>query len=382
MVTPRLLVLFYFTLKAVTMSDNLKRYRTIRKELANFYPGEPKGNLARHLNTLAALISGIVGSRSSNLPAVASKVPDKCKRESRVKRFSRWIDNERIDMELFFLPYALALLEALSKQTLLLVMDGSTVGRGCITLMVSVLYKKRALPLSWIVVKGKKGHFPEEVHVELLERVHDIVPQGSSVIFLGDGEFDGITLQATLESYGWEYACRTAKNSQICSSGDWFAFQDMAVQRGQRIGLADVSFTLQAYGPVLVIAWWEAQHKEPLYLVTNLELVEEACFWYAKRFRIETFFSDQKSRGFNIHKSHLSDPARLSRLMIAACLAYIWIIYLGVFAVDNDYVKQIHRTDRCDLSLFQLGLHLLEHLLNEQICIPVDFRMPGNALDS
>jgi len=262
------------------------------------------------------------------------------------------------------------------------VMDGSTVGRGCITLMVSVLYKKRALPLAWIVVEGKKGHFPEALHVELLERVHENVPQGCSAIFLGDGEFDGIVLQATLESYGWEYACRTAKNTQICSSGEWLAFQDMAVQHGEQIGLPDVSFTHKAYGPVLAIAWWEAQQKEPLYLVTNLELVEEACFWYAKRFRIETFFSDQKSRGFNLHKSHLSDPARLYRLMIAACLAYIWIIYLGVFAVDNDYVKQIHRSDRCDLSLFQLGLHMLEHLLNEHLCIPVDFRIPGNALDS
>ena len=205
MVTPRLLVLLYSKLKAVSMSDNLKRYRTIAKELSNLYPGEPKGNHARHLNTLAALISGIVGSRSSNLPAIAGKTPDRCKRESRVKRFSRWIDNERIDMELFFIPYALALLEALSEQTLLLVMDGSTVGRRCITLMVSVLYKRRALPLSWIVVEGKKGHFPEELHVELLERVHDIVPQGCSVVFLGDGEFDGITFQATHESYCLSY---------------------------------------------------------------------------------------------------------------------------------------------------------------------------------
>jgi len=42
---------------------------------------------------------------------------------------------------------------------------------------------------------------------------------------------------------------------------------------------------------------------------------------------IEIFCSDQKSRGFHIHKSHISDPQRLSRLLIAACLAYIWIIY-------------------------------------------------------
>ena len=74
-------------------------------------------------------------------------------------------------------------------------------------------------------------------------------------------------------------------------------------------------------------------HKEPLYLVTNLPVVEEACFLYRKRFRIETFFSDQKSRGFHLHKSHLSDPKRLARLMIASCLAYLWVVYLGAFAL-------------------------------------------------
>ncbi len=38
---------------------------------------------------------------------------------------------------------------------------------------------------------------------------------------------------------------------------------------------------------------------------------------------IETLFSDQKSYGFHLHLSHLSDPTRLSRLLIAACLAYL-----------------------------------------------------------
>jgi len=95
-----------------------------------------------------------------------------------------------------------------------------------------------------------------------------------------------------------------------------------------------------------------------------------------KRFRIETFFSDQKSRGFHLHKSRLSDLERLARLMIAACLAYIWIIYLGVVAQRDGWVVIIHRTDRCDLSLFQLGLDLLEHFLDECRPIPVAFQMP------
>jgi len=88
---------------------------------------------------------------------------------------------------------------------------------------------------------------------------------------------------------------------------------------------------------------------------------------------IETFFADQKSRGFHVHQSHLSDPTRLSRLLIAACLAYIWIVYLGALCEQDGWVHIIHRGDRCDLSLFQLGLRLLDYLLNADYTIPVAF---------
>ena len=61
--------------------------------------------------------------------------------------------------------------------------------------------------------------------------------------------------------------------------------------------------------------------------------------------------------------------------MIAACLAYIWVIYLGEFCMAKEWNKVIHRTERCDLSLFQLGLSFLDHLLNEGMAIPVAFQM-------
>jgi len=99
-------------------------------------------------------------------------------------------------------------------------------------------------------------------------------------------------------------------------------------------------------------------------------------FWpifATEQLQIETFFSDEKSRGFDLDKSHLSDPERLAILMIAACLAYLWIIYLGLVAVRNDWIKVIHRTDRCDWSLFRLGLALLDHFLNENLPIHVSF---------
>ena len=89
------------------MSDNLRRYHAIRNALTQASPTtQPTGNLARHLNTLAALISGIVGSKSTQLPHIAAKGPNGTKPESRVKRFARWFDNDYILEEVYFLPYA------------------------------------------------------------------------------------------------------------------------------------------------------------------------------------------------------------------------------------------------------------------------------------
>ena len=89
--------------------------------------------------------------------------------------------------------------------------------------------------------------------------------------------------------------------------------------------------------------------------------------------------------------------------MIGAWLAYIFLVYLGAFAIQYSWVFIIHRTPQCDLSLacggleelrevffylssrdstippsrrpstFQLGLRFLEHCLNEDIKIPTQF---------
>jgi hypothetical protein len=359
------------------MSDNLRRYRAIRDALKHASPTPPTGHFARHLNTLAALISGIVGGKSTQLPQIAAKVPDASKPESRVKRFARWCDNDSIREEVYFLPYAEVLLRHVALQTVVLVMDGSGVGRGCCALMMHVIYKGRALPLTWRVRQCPKGHWPEDLHIALVELVRTLIPEGTKVVFLGDGEFDGTALQKTMREVGWEYACRTSKGNTVTWDGETFPGAELGacLKPGRLIELKEVAVTHEAYGPVMLLCCWAKGHAEPLYLVSNLSSAEEAIEYYTKRFRIETFFSDQKSRGFNIQKSHLTDPQRLSRLLIAACLAYLWVIYLGSLCDKEGWKEVIHRKKRCDLSLFQLGLRLLEYFLNEEFPIPVQFHV-------
>jgi hypothetical protein len=50
-------------------------------------------------------------------------------------------------------------------------------------------------------------------------------------------------------------------------------------------------------------------------------------------------------------------------------------VYLGPLCEKDGSRIIIHRNDRCDLSLFQLGLRTLEYFLHEDSSIPVIFHI-------
>ncbi len=360
------------------MSDTYRRYHAIKRAIMHWYQPRPTGHRERHLNTLVAMICGLAGSQRAHLSAIADHAPsDAATQESLIARFRRWLKHDAQTLDRWFLPVAKALLHNLAHQPIQLVMDGSVVGHGCLALMVSVVYQGRALPLVWIVVHGKKGHFPEATHCALVAQLQTIMPPTATVIFLGDGEFDGTELQATLRQLGWRYVCRTAPQICFTAHGLDRHIRDLEPAHGEALAVTPAWMTSAAYGPVSLLAVWEAAYAAPIYLVTNMTDLEYALQLYRKRAHIETFFSDQKSRGFQLHTSHLSDPARLTRLLIASCLAYLWIVYLGVCAVRDGWLKRLHRQDRCDLSLFRLGLRFLARCLKDQIPIPAGLLVPA-----
>src|SRR4028119_1105726 len=178
------------------MSDTYRRYGAIKQALMQYFP-PLSGHRERHFNTLAALICGLVGARCPHLSAIADHAPSHAaNQESLIKRFRRWLANDSNSTDAWFLPVAQALLRNLSHQPLLLAIDGSVVGRGCMVLMVNVIWNKRALPLCWLVVKGKKGHLPQTLHCALLREHEGLVPADAEVVVLGDAELDGTDVQA------------------------------------------------------------------------------------------------------------------------------------------------------------------------------------------
>lgn len=101
-------------------------------------------------------------------------------------------------------------------------------------------------------------------------------------MFKGDGEFDGIQLLAKIDTYDWKYVCRTAKDPILTQNSEELTFASLGVCTGERITLPEVTITQKQYGPVQAIAWWDDQYSDPIYLISNLSILEDPCDWYSK----------------------------------------------------------------------------------------------------
>ncbi len=359
------------------MHINFQTYRTIKRSLAQVLHTRAGSHAEQHLNTLTLLICGIVGAQHVQLDKLASHAPIRGrKNESLITRFRRFVKHKHITIDAIWLPFARPLLAGLAQLPLTILLDGTTAGRGCVVLMASVVYRGRAIPLLWTVVKGKKGHLPEQVHCALIGRLQELIPPSAAVTVLGDGEFDGTELQEKMRSRNWEYVCRTATTILISVAERVFTVGALPLARGEAVYMVDVRMTAKQYGPLLLLGVWDAKHKQPIYLITSLADPNDAFERYRLRFRIECLFANHKSRGFRLDKSHLAAPERLARLVIASSLAYVWLHATAGFAQAQGWVDQFHRSDRCDLGLFQIGLRAIQYALREGLRVPVSFALP------
>ncbi|MDQ2995841.1 MAG: hypothetical protein M3R61_02120 [Chloroflexota bacterium] len=93
------------------MSDTYRRYRAIKQAIMQFYTPRPTGHREKQLNTLVALICGLTGGKHAHLPTMADHAPSNGATQERlIKRFTRWLKNDRHTIDGWILPVAAELL--------------------------------------------------------------------------------------------------------------------------------------------------------------------------------------------------------------------------------------------------------------------------------
>ena len=327
-----------------------------------------------HFVTLSYLVVGLILGRNVQLAKIAEQVNYDYKESSLEARFGRFVDNDHLEVELTYSIFVKLIFAGLDpEEPLVFSLDSTKTGAACVTLMVSLGYGSRALPVCWLTIKGRKGHTAQQIQLTLLQALKALIPAGYAVILLGDGEFDGAQVVAWLQSQpGWHYVCRSDETTKVYYQDQWVPLKDLPLCARQEAFFTDLPFT-QAHqvGPLNILAGWHQTEKRHWFFITNFETLKAAKDWYRKRFQIETLFSDLKGRGFNFDQSRLKDPARVNRLLMAVCIAYLLTVFWGVQAIVSGHFTRMLRSDRFDHSLFTLGLKYLQRLLKKVLPIPL-----------
>lgn len=356
------------------MSDSRRRYDAIETKLRQLLPEQWAECETRMVN-LSLLVSAIPKAKELTQSALASEMPVAAQNTSLAQRQRRWVKNEQVDERACYEPIIKPFVQALSGSTIPLILDTTDAGLNSHLLTVAVGYQRRALPVAWQGGEGSRGHTSGQTQVELLDYVTTLIPSDGDVVVLGDGEFGHVQLlQWLAQRPTWNYALRVASDTYVCYEGQWRRLDSFKVQPGETIWLEQVALTKKAaYGPVNVWLTWDTKHDRLVPVVTNLDLPQEVQHWYAKRPWIEPLFGDVKGHGFDFQTCRLQHPERLSRLMLAVALAYLWLFFLGTVAITTGQRKWVDRTDRRDRSLFTIGRLWLNHLLKLDKPIPIGF---------
>ena len=338
-------------------------YHTCFAKIRQLRPNER----VTRVRNMAWLLTGLFASQSVHLSHMARKIPGPSQKLSKVKMLSRLLDNGHIRVRSWYEPVAREILTSAFNhgQTLRLIVDGTKVGNGHQLLMVALAYRRRALPIAWTWVKGKRGHSSAQKQSALFIYIHSLIPDGASVEIAGDSEFGTIDVLRLLDQWEWGYALRQKGRILISPAGQtlWKRCDTLVKNPGDSCWLDSALLTQKHAYSTRFLALWQKGETEPWLLATNLASAQHARRLYRSRMWIEEMFADFKGHGFDLEASRLVHFLRLSRLTLAVALLYVWLVTFGSQTVKNGKRRLVDRTDRRDLSIFRIGVDMLERCL-------------------
>jgi len=342
-------------------------YRSLHEYLMQRIPDECDSRLTN----LIFLMMGIFQARSVQLNLVARKTPIRAQKLSIVKRLTRFLDNGAVRVREWYHPFAEVLLtSAANAGQVHLIIDASKVAFGFRLVMVSLAYHRRSLPIAWTWVRGSRGHTTTATQVKLLAYVQRLLPVGIRVSLVGDCEFGASLLIEYVAFWRWDYVLRQPGDNLVMlrGTGRWQRMDVLhpalfALLKGQPVWIGRLLLTQSSPYSTRLVLYWQKGEKKPWYLATNLLDSRQALRLYRRRMWIEEMFGDMKKHGFDLEASHLRHFLRLSRLTLAVCLLYLWLVALAEHVLTAGLTAEIDRSDRHDLSLFRLGWDFLERRL-------------------
>lgn len=290
------------------------------------------------------LIQVVQSIKEVTLESVATKLAMPIKFESRRKKVQRFLSDDTWDLDNIWLSLVIGWIKGnVNQANVIYLAIDRTKWQSNNILMVSMIWRKRAIPIYWKML-DKQGNSTLENQQFVLTPVFAALSD-YSLLVLGDREFCSVTLANWLRDEKVDFCLRLKKNVCIKTEEElWTELKMLGLEPGNSFFNQEV--TIRKTAPIEgfnLAGKWLGKYrnvitKEPWYILTSLADLQAAVDTYAKRFGIEEaacarrvprrkkrdkiMFRDFKGGGYNLEKTNLTGD-RLSKLLILLSLAYL-----------------------------------------------------------
>jgi hypothetical protein len=256
--------------------------------------------------------------------------------QSTVRRFTRWLENERIEVYALYGPLMQQALAEWGNHLVYLALDTSTFWNTYCLVRISIVYRGRAVPLVWKVLEHPSSRVAYDVYQDLLDKVAELLPFRCTVVFTADRGVADTHLMDHLVRLGWHWRIRIKGSFWVYRPGK----RDGKVHRvplspGKALFWHHVYMTKQEYGPVHLARGRPQDTKEYWYVVSDERTESKTFEEDGLRFDIEENFLDDQSNGFELESSLIRSANALERLCCVLAITTLYLVAQGTEVVTQ-----------------------------------------------
>jgi hypothetical protein len=283
-------------------------------------------NLARK-KFIVLFVLAMIKTRAVQFCEVAQALNDEVKASSNETRIQDFFREVELDYQQLAVLLAMFLPKR-GKVTLCIDRTEWDFGKCQVNiLMIIVRCRHISVPLYFEMLDNNSGNSNTDDRIDLLKKCSRLLGKRIG-LFLADREFIGHRWLKYLKDHGIHFCVRVPKHHKITR------------QSGLDESIHDVEQLLEGRKCVrltgcMVDGIWANVYAKRLsdgdflFLLGTVK-TELLAQMYKKRWRIECFFQNIKTRGFNLEDTHLHDLEKLKKLVALISIAYAMVANIGL----------------------------------------------------
>lgn len=320
----------------------------------------------RHRKTLAWMMVGLICSKTVSLGAWTPFVVSQAQyAQSLVRRFRRWLANNRLTVEPLYGPLIEQAVVGWVGKRMYVALDTSMLWNTYCLIRLSVIYRGRAVPLVWRVIEHGSAAVSFETYQDLLTEAKSRLPFACKVVFLADRGFADTQLMGHLRELGWHFRIRIKSTFWIYPSHlAPFQVGEIALKPGHLSCWQEVSITDKHFGPVHLAVARPLGSDEYWYVVSDESAELKTLEEYGLRFDIEENFLDDKSNGFQLESSLIRSAKALERLCFVLAMTTLYLVSVGTSVVKKGQRRLVDPHWFRGSSYLKIGWNWVNYALN------------------